>query len=347
MISNSAPDFAFGGFEGLDLDLTLQARTLKSARVGILPDQGGRISAHLLRHGNSVRLERLDMRQIGGADLVAAAAWNGNFAGLSGQARLKAADLRPLAKALARLWPDALTRALAARAKILSPADLAGTAADGGFALNGTLGATKLAMTFPPAGGGARPVTVDLGAPEAGTLLDQLGAPVVWTQNLGPARLSARAEPDPARQGARTLSASADLAGLHGEFRGALGQDFSLDGEANLAGDAGAILALYSVASGPAPLRLSARASWRDGALALNDLAIDWQGVLVAGDISAEFDRREGDVALRTVFGPGAARAPARPAAAGQDRRLVVEPVLRAGSDRSAARPIVGDDRRS
>ncbi len=285
---DSAPELAFSGFDGLDLDLSLHALTLKSARADALSGAGGRIDAHLLRQGEAVRLERLDMRNIGGADLSASAAWARNFAGLRGEARLKAGDLGPLARTLARLWPDVLTRALAARAKILSPADLAGKAEDGGFWVNGALGATRIAMTFPPANGGAGPVTLDLSAPEAGTLLDQLGAPVLWTQDLGPARLSARAEPDPARQGARRLSASADLAGLHGEFRGGLAEDFSLDGEADLSGDAGAILALYSLGSDPSPLRLVARVGWRDGALALHDLAGDWAGARVEGDMSAD-----------------------------------------------------------
>jgi AsmA family len=289
---DSAPDFAFGGFAGLDLDLSLHARTLKSARAGVLSDEGGRIDARLLRRGDAVRLERLDMSHIGGADLFAAASWRGNFSGLRGEARLKAGDLGPLAKALARMWPDVVTRSLAARAKILSPADLAGKAEDGGFVVNGTLGATQIAMTFPPASG-AGAVTVDLSAPEAGTLLDQLGAPVIWTQDLGPARLFARAEPDPARDGMRKLAASADIAGLHGEFRGGLAENFSFQGDANLAGDAGAILALYSIAPAgpgplPAPLRLSAHAEWRDSALALSHLAGDWEGVRVAGDVEAD-----------------------------------------------------------
>ena len=347
---DSAPDLALREIGGLDLDLSLHARTLKSARAGVLSDSGGRIDAHLLRHGDDVRLERLDMRHIGGADLSATAAWSRNFAGLRGQARLKAGDLGPLARTLARLWPDVVTGALAARAKIFSPADLAGKAEDGGFMVNGTLGATRIAMTFPPASG-AGVVTVDLSAPEAGTLLGQLGAPVVWTQDLGPARLTARAEPDPVREGARKLVASADIAGLHGEFRGALAEDFSFQGEANLAGDAGAILALYSLAPAgpgplPAPLRLTARAAWRDGALALSKLAGEWEGVRVAGDVEADFDRPERDVAVRAVLGRRAGRARARPAAAGQGGRPLVEPVLRAGCDRSAARPIVGDDRR-
>lgn len=301
---DSAPDLAFGGFGGLDLDLSLHARTLKSARAGVLSGEGGRIDAHLLRRGGAVRLERLDMSRIGGADLFAAADWSGNFAGLRGEARLKAGDLRPLARALSRLWPDSLTRTLAARAKILSPADLAGKAADGGFFVDGTLGATKIAVTFPPANG-AGAVAVDLSAPEGGTLLGQLGAPVVWTQDLGPARLSARAEPDSSRPGAKKLAASADLAGLHGQFHGRLGDDYALDGEAKLSGDAGAILALYSLSSGPAPLRLSAHAAWRDGALALNGLAGDWQGVRLAGDVEADSSGLKG--ALRCGRLPGAA----------------------------------------
>jgi hypothetical protein len=328
---DTAPEFAFGGFEGLDLDLSLHALTLKSARAGAISGAGGRIDAHLLRQGKAVRLERLDMRNIGGADFSAFAAWTGHFTGLRGEASLKAGDVAPLARTLARLWPDALTRALAARAKILSPANLAGKAEEGGFWVNGTLGATRIAMTLPPAAG-VGPVTVDLGAPEAGTLLAQLGAPIILTQDLGPARLSARAEPDPARQGARRLSASADVAGLHGEFRGALGGDWSLDGDADVSGDARAILALYSLGSDASPLRLVAHVGWRDGALAVHELAGDWAGAGVEGDLSVDAtglsgslhsERLSGGALVALVLGPPQ---PARPGALWSS--LSFEPVL-------------------
>ncbi|MCI4679317.1 AsmA family protein [Rhodoblastus acidophilus] len=299
---DAAPDFAAEGFAGLDLDLSLQARTLTSSRAGALSGAGGRIDVHFLRQGEAMRLERLDMRNIGGADLTASAAWSRNFSDLRGEARLKAGDLGPLAQALARVWPSAATKALAARAKILSPADLSGKATDGGFSVKGTLGATRIAANFPPTTGGGRAVAIDLNAPEAGALLNQLGAPVVWTQKLGPARLSAHAQPNPARQGARSLAASADLAGLHGEFRGALA-DSTLEGEARLSGDAGKVLALYGQ-SGSAPLRFSARVAWRDGVLNAQNLDGDWAGAKVAGDLSADSTGLKGALHCGRFSGP-------------------------------------------
>ena len=152
---DAAPDFAWGETEGLDLDLSLEAQTVRSTRGGQLSGDGGRIVAHLLRAGEAMRLERLDMRNIGGADLTASAAWGKGGAGLQGEARLKAGDLAPLAQVFSRLWPGAAAKAVAARAKSLSPADLACKAADGAYTLNGTLGATRIAASVAPGTGGA------------------------------------------------------------------------------------------------------------------------------------------------------------------------------------------------
>ena len=288
---DAAPDLAAS--PGLDLDLSLDAQNVKSARAGPLSGPGGRIELHLLRAGEAVRLERLDLRNIGGADLAASASWGKDFSGLRGEAKLKAGNLSPLAQALARLMPGALSRALAARANSLSPADLVGKAADGGLSVNGSLGATKVAVSLPPEAGGKRAIAVDLSAPEAGPLLNQLGAQVVWTQKLGPARLAARTQSDQGRPGAEAFTASAEIAGLHGEFHGAMA-DSALDGDVALSGDAGKILGLYAHSQPPAPLRFNARASWRDGVLSLSNLAGDWAGDKIAGDLSVDSDGVKG-----------------------------------------------------
>jgi hypothetical protein len=305
------PDFAGTRFDGLDLDLALEAQTVKSARAGVLSGEGGRIRARLLRTGEATRLERLEMRNIGGADLTASAAWGKDFSGLQGEARLKAGELGPLAQALARLWPGAAGKALAARAKILSPADLAGKAGDGGFTLSGTLGATKIAASFLPAAGGKRDVALELTAPEASGLLNQFGAQAVWTQRLGPARVSARTQPDPSRDGAQNVTASGDLAGLRAEFRGALAEpagEFSCAGDATLSGDAGKILSGFSAApTAPAPLRLMAHAAWRDGALTLQDLNGEWAGAKLAGDLSADGAGLKGALRLDRLSAPALA----------------------------------------
>jgi hypothetical protein len=318
------PDFAGTRFDGLDLDLSLEAQTVKSARAGVLSGEGGRIRARLLRAGEATRLERLEMRNIGGADLTASASWGKDLSGLQGEARLKAGELGPLAQALARLWPGAAGKALAARAKSLSPADLAGKAGEGGFTLSGTLGATKVSASLVPAAGGKRDATLDLTAPEASALLNQFGAQTVWTQRLGPARVSARTQPDPSRDGAQNVTASADLAGLRAEFRGALADpagDFSVSGDATLSGDAGKILSGFSAGpTAPAPLRLAARTAWRDGALTLQKLNGEWAGAKVAGDLSAEGEGLKGALRLDRLSAPALAAlvlGPPAPAKAG------------------------------
>lgn len=307
----AAPDFASAWLDGLDLDLSLEAQTAKPSRGGELSGDGGRIKAHILRTGESMRLERLEMRNIGGADLTASASWGRDFAGLQGEARLKASDLSPLGQVLARLWPGQATKALASRAKSLSPADLTGKAAGGDFTLNGTLGATKFAALLLPATGGKSAAAVELTAPEAGPLLNQLGAQVVWTQKLGPTRISARGQPDLLRQGAQTVTISADIAGLHGEFRGAVAdpaRDQTIAGDLTVAGDAGRIIGGFSAAPSPrAPLRLAARAAWRDSAVTLQNLAGEWAGAKFAGDLSVDADGVKGALRCDRLSGPALA----------------------------------------
>jgi hypothetical protein len=305
------PEFAGTSFDGLDLDLSLEAQMVKSARAGVLSGDGGRIRARLLRAGEATRLERLEMRNIGGADLTASASWGKDFSGLQGEARLKAGELGPLAQALARLWPGAAGKALTARAKSLSPADLAGKAGEGGFTLNGTLGATKLSASFVPASGGKRDAALELTAPEASALLNQFGAQTVWTQRLGPARVSVRTQPDPSRDGGQNVAGSADLAGLRAEFRGALADpagDFTVAGDTTLSGDAGKLLSGFSAApTAPAPLRLAARAAWRDGALTLQNLNGEWAGAKLSGDLSAEGEGLKGALRLDRLSAPALA----------------------------------------
>ena len=56
-------------------------------------------------------------------------------------------------------------------------------------------------------------------AGEGGVLLNQLGAPVLLAQKLGSAHVTGQLQPDAEKL---NLTASADVAGLHGEFRGRL-----------------------------------------------------------------------------------------------------------------------------
>ncbi|WP_374546661.1 AsmA family protein [Rhodoblastus sp.] len=305
---DSVPDFSGAAFDALDLDLSIEAQTMRSARAGELSGDGGRIRAHLLRAGDALQLERLELRNIGGADLTASASWGRDGAGLKGEARLKAGDAGPLAQVLARLWPGAATKALAARARALSPADLSGKAGESGFSLNGTLGATRIAASLAADQAGQRAVAVDLSAPEAGALLNQLGAQAVWGQRLGAARISLHTQGDPQSNGARNVTASAELAGLRGAFRGSMSdpaRDWAVEGEANLAGDAGKILGAFTAApAASVPLRLAARALWRDGALALQNLNGEAAGSKLSGDLTASGDGLAGALRLDRLSAP-------------------------------------------
>ncbi len=93
---DATPEF---GLPGIDLDLSLEAQTVKLARNGRALGDGGRIKAHFIRDGDAAVLEKLDLRNIGGAGLTASGGWTGDFAGLKGEARLKAADFSELAAA--------------------------------------------------------------------------------------------------------------------------------------------------------------------------------------------------------------------------------------------------------
>ena len=97
---DATPEIGLPGTAGLDLDLSLDAQTVKLARNGRTLGDGGRIKAHFIRNGDAAVLEKLDLRNIGGADLTASGRWTGDFAGLKGEARLKAADFSELAQLL-------------------------------------------------------------------------------------------------------------------------------------------------------------------------------------------------------------------------------------------------------
>src|SRR5208283_3482407 len=113
---DAAPDLGPALLAGMDLDLALEAQTVKLAHGGRQFGEVGRIDAHFLRNGEATRLERLNLHNIGGAELSAYGGWGRDFSGLTGEARLKAADFSQLAQVLGRLFPAAATKNLATRA---------------------------------------------------------------------------------------------------------------------------------------------------------------------------------------------------------------------------------------
>ena len=283
---DATPEF---GLPGIDLDLTLEAQTVKLARNGRALGDGGRIKTHFIRSGEAAVLEKLDLHNIGGADLTASGGWTGDLKGLKGEARLKAADFSELAQLLARLAPGAATRALAVRGKALSPADLTFRAkgADKSFELSGALGGTKIAATLSPRADGKLAGAFDLAAAEGGVLLNQLGAPVLLAQKLGPGHVTGQLQPDAEKL---NLTASAEVAGLHGEFHGLAGDPLtapSLDGDLIISGDAGKIWAsVTGVPAATLPARLAAHLIAEPGELKAQNLTGAWGDASFSGALA-------------------------------------------------------------
>ena len=234
-------------------------------------------------------LEKLDLRNIGGADLTASGGWTGDFAGLKGEARLKAADFSDWRSFSRGCAPGAATRALAVRGKSLSPADLTFRAkgADKSFELSGALGGTKIIATLAPRADGKLAGAFDLAAAEGGVLLNQLGAPVLLAQKLGPAHVTGQLQPDAEKL---NLTASADVAGLHGEFHGLAGDPLtapSLDGDLTFSGDAGKIWAsVTGVPPAALPARLSAHLIAEPGAIKAQNLTGAWGDASFSGALA-------------------------------------------------------------
>ena len=286
---DATPELGVVGMTALDLDLSLEAQTVKLARNGRALGDGGRIKAHFIRTGDATVLENLDLRNIGGADLTASGGWTGDFSGLKGEGRLKAADFSNLAQLLARLAPSAATRALAGRGKAFSPADLTfrTKGADKSFELSGALGGTKIAAILAPRADGKLAGAFDLSAAEGGVLLSQLGAPILLAQKLGPAHVTGQLQPDAEKL---NLTAAADVAGLHGNFHGLAGDPLtapSLDGDLTLSGDGGKIWASVTGAPpAPLPVRLSAHLIAEPGGIKAQNVTGAWGGAGFSGALA-------------------------------------------------------------
>jgi hypothetical protein len=307
---DATPEFGLLGMSGLDLDLSLEAQTVKLAHRGQTLGDGGRIKAHFLRTGDAVVVEKLELRNIGGADLTASGGWTGDFAGLKGEARLKAADFSELAKLLARLSPGAATRALAGRGKALSPADLSFRAkgADKNFDLSGVLGGTKIVASLAPRADGKLAGAFDLAAAEGGDLLYQFGAPVLLAQKLGPAHVTGQLQPEADKL---NVTAAADVAGLHGAFHGLAGDPLtapSLDGDLSLSGDAGKIWASATGAPiAPLTARLSAHLAGEPGALKAQNLSGAWGDAVFSGALAFDAEGISGTLNCNRLSAPALA----------------------------------------
>ena len=295
----ATPDYGAALAE-FDLDLTLDAQTTGKTE--------GKLSLRLLREKGFSRLERLEGKNLAGADISAAGEWQDRFSALKGAVRLKAGELQDFAALLARLAPNETTRLLASRAKILSPATLNAKAGEGGYAFDGQAAATRFSASLDDKG-----LELDVSAPEAFDLLAQLGAPPLLSpQKLGAGQISVRTQ---SQGGHRAVTGKAALGKISGQFDGAL-RDGAVEGQLSLAGDPSSLI------GGPAGSgKIDGQIESRDGRIFLRKLVGERGDSHFSGQLSLSSDGVSGELDvdkfsapafLALTLGPAA---PAKPGA--------------------------------
>ena len=327
----------------MDLNLALDARAVRLARVGAGVVDAGRIELKFMREGQAMRLERLALDDLGGANLRASGRLDETGGLIEGS--LDAQRLGELAALLRRIAPGPFADALADRATALSPARLNALAEasmrEGALELrnvriDGSARGTRIAGFLRPTGERVDG-EIELLSADAPMLLRQFGFDAAPTPGLR-ARVLARA--NGSRADGYSVSLNGDVAGSQISFDGALAQEdarFAARGTARVrASDSAPLLralALPAPAFGQsAPLDAQARLVWRDGAVEIADLSGGAMGAAFSGALrlgasgagAGEGERRmlTGALTLDTLslatlsgFALGAPRAP-RPGAA-------------------------------
>lgn len=224
-----------------DLNLALDARAVRLARVGGGMMDSGRIRANLTRTGGVMELERLSVDNLGGATLSASGRADPTGGRLT--ASLEAQRLVELAALARRVAPGPLADMFAERAVALSPArlDFNAEAAirDGVLELrtlrvDGSARGTRIAGAARPVG---EAVELELDARSADTpiFLRQFGVDSAPVPGVPASRITARARGS-ASEGFET-EITGEIAGASLGFRGRLhraGEGFAAEGRGRL-----------------------------------------------------------------------------------------------------------------
>lgn len=293
---DALPDFS--AFEAGDVDLAirLDARAVRVARAGQAPVSAGRIVLAMARDAGGLRLERLKVDDVAGAQIEARA----NFGRGGGRVEFSSAaqDFRAPADILRRLAPGAVSAALAARAGALSPMRLAGSAeflrigealAPTAFTVDGEAGGARLSGRMVPAADGKTQSQLTIESADGAVLLAQLGAPVFDLAGVGPGRISVEAsgragEPANARIAARfgpsvvDFDGTLDLDLLQPRAEGRLAMR-----SPDIAPLARGLELAFPELTASLPLEATARASYAEGRLRLEAIAASLAGTRVEG----------------------------------------------------------------
>ena len=318
---------------GYDLSLSLAAGSLHVARVGDAAIDGASLVVKLEKTGPKFALERLSVAGLGGASVEATGAVGPDGATASG--RLSAERLADFAALAARLAPGPWTKALVARAPLLSPASIAfeasGAALSGGASVlqsvkaSGMLERTKVSFIAQPrAKGDGEAMTLVLDSPNSGALLRQLGLEGAKAAD-GPGHVELHASGGWQQgydvDGAASLAGSA-LSGRGRYAPSAEGDQARLFGSAKLAGanlvPLASLLGLAPAVGAIGPVDATADVTLRGARWNVSRIAATAAGVKATGDLSYEPPAEGAELAAPpdlsraedAVNGPAAAPAP-------------------------------------
>ena len=304
---------------GLDLSLSLKAKALHVNRLNDTEIDSGSLALKVVKSGPDISLDRLNVTDLGGADLDAEGAVGRD--GLSLTGRLRADRLRDFAALVSRLAPGDWSRTLAERADALSPATLAfeahGNPVAGGAPVlsslkaKATLGQTQAAIGLEPdSGAGRQLLTVNLDLPDTSALLRQLGVKTIGASGRG--RIALRASGAWA-QGydfeATGALAGTDLSAQARILPAAEGDDARLFGSVKLKSqNVSPLLATLGLApAGGAigPVEASADLTLRGDRWTASRAAATVAGVKATGDLAYEPAAKLEDAAPASLEPPG------------------------------------------
>ena len=177
---------------GTDLDLTLDAKTVRVAQVGDSALDAGHLTLALAKTGRAVALTRFHAENLGGATIEATGSLRTD--GATFAAKVDAAHLDAAAALVGRLAPGDFAQALIARAGSLAPARLGvdatlarvkGRLTPTRLSIKGQLAATTIDAGLTPDQDGGVALTASLDAPEGSALLRQLGFHALPLDTIG------------------------------------------------------------------------------------------------------------------------------------------------------------------
>lgn len=338
---DSLPDLAgpASSATGMDLALSLDARAVRLARFGQGMIDAGRIDVQLARTGSVLRLKKLTLSNVGGADVSATGGADDKTARLD--ATLDASRLADLAALVNRVAPGPLASAFATRATALSPARLtlhiraargkSGTYRPISVSLTGKARDVRISADLRPGAKNPKVMGLELGlnGPDSSIMLRQLGLETLPIADTGAGRIEANLR---GRLDQRlTAHIDASLAGADLTFQGQIAHALthpSARGAFKVkSGDAAPLLRLLTLVlpdvsqglpasfnsdleADAAGLSLSSIAGEVGGAQVAGSLGVRAtnDGPLVAGALSV--DRMSLATLASLAFGPGQAVRP-------------------------------------